>query len=111
MNSYQSNLKVSSLCKHIISVCQSATESKVSASLMAIAPKSSAMKSKICVCLNTIIIKLDNKFSTFKDNDKIISMLGQYINEGSLELRQIAKECFISLTQAVKYIDYQLNGI
>jgi len=53
-------------------------------------------KFKTAIYLEKLISRLANKFVSFKDAEKIISLLSAYLSEGSLEVRNATKQAIIT---------------
>jgi len=56
---------------------------------------------RICKCLETLVSTLGNNILFFKDNDKLINLLAQYMSDASQEVRAISKNSFVIMSQAV----------
>lgn len=95
-------LKVNDLLTAICEVC---SENRVSGAFLSamgitkntfgVNPSPSA-KFKTVAFLEKLINRLGNKFTSFKDAEKIISLLSAYLSEGSLEVRNATKQAIIT---------------
>ena len=79
-------------------MCECCDERRLVISLANITAKAAAMKVKICFCYDTIIHRMGNKLTTFKEIDRMITILAQYVSEGSQDVRNSAKQCLVSLS-------------
>ncbi len=61
--------------------------------------RSPQVKSKVAKWLEQIIVKLSNKFTSFKENNKVIDQLAIYLSDASQEVRTDAKKAFNTLSQ------------
>lgn len=78
------------------------SENKVFSSLQSQANvKSIMLKVKVAMCYNALIEKLGPKIRQFKDCDKLVNTLAQYLNEGAIEVRNMAKAGFLQLKNAL----------
>lgn len=59
------------------------------------------MKVKVAMCYNALIQKLGGKFRQFRDSDKLLQSLVGFLNEGSLDVRNVAKLGLISLKNSL----------
>ena len=55
------------------------------------------MKIKLALCYNTVVDKLGPKIKQFKDCDRLIQAVANLLNEGALEVRNMAKMGLLSL--------------
>jgi hypothetical protein len=65
------------------------------------ASKSSVYRLKICECLQNIVRSLGNNILFFKENDKLLSHLANYLFDASQDVRQAAKMAFVCMSQAI----------
>lgn len=89
----------------LAAICEICSESRIVSallnilgahkSLVAIANPPVSVKLRAIMCIEKIINKLGNRLLTFKDNEKIINLLGNFLSEGSLELRKSSKRVFM----------------
>jgi hypothetical protein len=85
--------------KTLLSMCASWNEQKVLTTLSSHANNRSALvKEKVAKWWEQIIIKLGNKFSNFKDKDKLIDHIATYLSDASQEVRNNAKQAFNHLS-------------
>jgi hypothetical protein len=49
------------------------------------------MKIKMSMCYNALIEKMGVKIKSFRDCDKLINSIAAYLNEGAIEVRNMAK--------------------
>ncbi len=49
------------------------------------------MKIKVAMCYNALIDKLGPRVKQFQNFDRLVQMVLQYLNEGALEVRNMAK--------------------
>jgi hypothetical protein len=84
--------------KALIKACENCTEAKIiSAALSLSRCKINGVREKILVAINTIIEKLEDKFKSLKDKDKVVAFLASSLNEAALEVRNAAKSGFLIL--------------
>lgn len=60
--------------------------------------KSGAYRLKVCECLKNIATQLGNNILFFKDNDKLLSLLANYLFDASQEVRKVAKNAFVTIS-------------
>lgn len=63
--------------------------------------KSNNQRLRLCRCLEQLAIGLGNNILFFKDSDKLICQLANYIKDASQDVRTSAKRAFISMNQSV----------
>ena len=63
--------------------------------------KSNNYRLKICQCLQNIAKSLGNNILFFKDNDKLIVYLANYLFDASQDVRQAARVAFVCMSQAI----------
>lgn len=56
---------------------------------------------RICKCLETLVSTLGNNILFFKDSDKLINQLAQYMSDACQEVRSIAKNSFVIMSSVV----------
>lgn len=49
------------------------------------------MKIKMAMCYNALIERLGPKIKTFSGAEKLVSAIASYLNEGAIEIRNMAK--------------------
>lgn len=89
--------------KCLLSLVQHCQEQKVLSilQLQNMASKSSMYRLKICECLQNIVRSLGNNILFFKENDKLLSHLANYLFDASQDVRQAAKMAFVCMSQAI----------
>ena len=55
------------------------------------------MKLKVAMCYNALIEKLGSKVKSFSNFERLVQVIIQFLNEGALEVRNMAKVGLISL--------------
>ena len=60
--------------------------------------KSNIYRLKICQCLQNIAKSLGNNILFFKDNDKLIVYLANYLFDASQDVRQAARLAFVFMS-------------
>ena len=94
--------------KSLVKACENCSESKlISASLSLSKTKLNGVKEKILVALNTIIEKLQDKITTFKDREKVVGFLAAGMNEAALEVRNAAKSGFMILKSNLSESEFE----
>ena len=84
--------------KALMSACRNCTESRVLTAVQnATNMRSNSMKQKVVVCLNALIERLGTRVNSFKDVDRLLMCLLQYLNEGALEIRTVVKKGLVML--------------
>lgn len=63
--------------------------------------KSNAYRLKICQCLQHIVKSLGNNILFFKESDKLLVHLANYLFDASQDVRQAAKVAFVCMSQAI----------
>ena len=63
--------------------------------------KSNVYRLKICQCLQNIVKSLGNNILFFKENDKLLVFLANYLFDASQDVRQAAKVAFVSMSRAI----------
>lgn len=59
------------------------------------------MKVKLALCYNALIEKLGPKIKFFKEIERLVLYLANLLNESALEVRNMAKMAFITLSNAL----------
>jgi hypothetical protein len=94
--------------KALVRACENCSELKiVTAALSLSKVKTNGVKEKILVAINTIIEKLADKIRTFKEKERIISLLASGMNEPALEVRNAAKSGFMILKACLPDRDFE----
>ena len=55
----------------------------------------------MCQQLGNLVRQLGNNILFFKDNDKLIVQLAKFLQDASQDVRQVAKQAFVSMSQAI----------
>lgn len=63
--------------------------------------RSTQHRLKMCFCLQNIVKSLGNNLLFFRENDKLLVMLANYLQDANQEVRQQAKTAFVSMSQAI----------
>ena len=63
--------------------------------------KSNVQRLSICRCLEQLVTNLGNNILFFKDSDKLIGQLANYIKDACQEVRASSKRAFVSLSNAI----------
>ena len=92
-------------------LCESCSENRIASaflsvlgaqkSLTSIANPAPPIKLRAIGCFERLILRLGNKLLSFKDNEKIISVLALFLSEGSLEVRSAAKRAILCASNKV----------
>jgi hypothetical protein len=82
----------------LISACSNLSDFRVFSCLQSQTNvKSNPMKVKVAMCYNALIEKLGSRIRQFKDMDRLISVVANMLNEGAIEVRNMAKMGLLSL--------------
>lgn len=98
-------------------ICENCSEARIVTALLnimgankstvAIVNPAPQIKLRVINCVEQIIARLGSKFLTFKDNEKIISLLSTFLSEGSLELRKAAKRALLlASNESINQIEF-----
>jgi len=88
--------------KALISIAQNCSDTKIIPIFASMNnQKAASAKVNICLCLETIIQKSENKVTQLRDFDKVVMMLGNYMIDGAVEVRNVGKRAMSTL---VKYL-------
>ena len=63
--------------------------------------KQTGQRVSICRCLEQLVANLGNNILFFKDSDKLIGQLANYLKDACQEVRASSKRAFVSLQNAV----------
>ena len=63
--------------------------------------KSNSYRLKICQCLQNIVKSLGNNILFFKENDKLLIHLANYLQDATQDVRMAAKVAFVSMSRAI----------
>ena len=63
--------------------------------------KSTAQRLSVCRCLEQLVTNLGNNILFFKDSDKLIGQLANYLKDACQEVRSSSKRAFVSLSSAI----------
>lgn len=55
------------------------------------------MKVKLAMCYNTLIDKMGARISSFRDLDTVVKAVAGFMNEGAIEVRNVAKLGLLAL--------------
>ena len=69
--------------------------------------RSPQVKSKVAKCLEQIIIKMGTRFTSFKDNSKVIDQLATYLSDAAQDVRSDAKKAFNTLSQLCSKSEFE----
>lgn len=76
----------------LVVACSNLSEGKVFSTLQSVQNvKSNIMKLKLALCYNTLIEKLGSRIRQFSNCDKLIQTIVGLLNEGAIEVRNMAK--------------------
>jgi hypothetical protein len=94
--------------KALVKAWENCSESKIISSALSLSKtRINGIKEKILVAVNTIIEKLQDKFKTFKDKDKVVAFLASSMNEAAVEVRNTAKSGFLILKAWLTNSDFE----
>ena len=63
--------------------------------------KSPLMKVKIIKCLERIAQRLQNRFVSFKEADKIVCSLANFVSDSSLDVRNASKKALLTISNEI----------
>lgn len=63
--------------------------------------KSNLLRLRICECLSQLVSNMGNNILFFKDSDKLISQLANYLKDACQEVRAYAKKAFLTMSQTI----------
>ena len=85
----------------LVTVCSFLSEQKVFNCLQSQTVRSNPMKIKLAMCYNTLVEKLGPKIRQFRDMERLIQAVASLLNEGAIEVRNIAKVGLLTLKNAL----------
>ncbi|EAR91989.2 CLASP amine-terminal protein (macronuclear) [Tetrahymena thermophila SB210] len=84
--------------KALISLCTNCTPQKILSNCFQLNMKSSQSKQYVLQCFDTLILVHQEKLQQLKDFDKIVENIGNFVVDGSLEVRNCAKVALQNLS-------------
>jgi hypothetical protein len=98
-------------------ICESCSENRIATALFnvlgttksitSITNPAPPIKLRAINCFEKLISRLGNKLLSFKDNEKMMALLANFLSEGSLEVRSAAKRAILSAsTKSMSPIDF-----
>jgi len=88
--------------KALAAACTYCSDQKVFNCLQTIGNvKSNSMKVKLAMCYNTFVEKLGPRAKQFRDIDRVIMTISNFLSEGAIEVRTVAKIGLLTLKQHV----------
>ncbi len=91
--------------KALISLCTHCQDSKVLRAMLAATQngnhKSNQVRQVVCKSLETLIKVLGNNLLFMKENDKVVSLLAQYLGDACPEVRANAKSGFAVMSMVI----------
>jgi hypothetical protein len=90
--------------KALVNMCNYCQDTKILAILMTFSQQNKTTnitRQKLCKCFETLIKQLGNNILFFKDSDKLIGSLANFMSDACQEVRNIAKQAFIQLSKSI----------
>lgn len=85
----------------LTTLCFNLSDGRVFACLQNQVCRSKETKVKVAMCYNTLIEKLGPRIRQFKDMERLISTVANFLNEGAIEVRNMAKMGLLSLKSSL----------
>lgn len=87
----------------LLTMTVNCSDSKVLACIMSqqVNSKSNLQRLRICQCLCQLVACMGNNILFFKDSDKLISQLANYLKDACQEVRAYSKKAFLMMSHAV----------
>ena len=87
----------------LITMTINCSDTKVLSVLLAqnVNSKSNIQRLSICRCLEQLATNLGNNILFFKDSDKLIGQLANYLKDACQDVRSSSKRAFVSLSNAI----------
>ena len=87
----------------LVTMTVTCSDSKVLACLLTqqTTSKSNMQRLRICQCLCQLVENMGNNILFFKDSDKLISQLANYLKDACQEVRAYSKKAFLTMSHAI----------